>query len=436
MKDATQLEIDFVTWLGDLASSVPQKYGRYLETPDGNCDDGDYCVDCVDAEVAERKASGDPYTEIRGWDEAMEQDSVRHCERCGVMLRCSPTRYCIEQDIENLPRVKEMTPDEAAYLYNWLSGMGDYDRNKLWPQIKPHAKRLMRKANIEVVSDGFVTFRPADAILDRNWYNFDSIWLSVYQYFGQHLVKWMGQENDRYEVLCDTSGIHFTHFEEFSDRKQPHRCLRKLFLHVGAGTTHGRFLASLGFNTLADLERTIRIRDDRFDWPKFDVRGRILKGTPNKSHPRARTVTNCELQLNHDATRWCYSLFYDYTHHDRSSWCVSTSQKKGQSLRAFMESIPSWIDKVLEPEQDSRFRSHHIRSWDQTNAALERVFYFEECEADIHLTDALHHLDYGAVRIDGRISVDKRRMSTIKKWIAADLEKRAEELRTTGRRQQ
>lgn len=158
MTPATQLEVDFVKWLAELSADVPIRYGRWFETEDGDANGGDYCVECVDAEMVAREDPSHEMHEYRfvaGWNDAQETDASPYCDGCGCLLQHSPTEYCIEEEIEFLGELSQLSEDEAARFHNWLSGMGNYQRDKHWPMIKPHAERLMNAAKRAAIRELF-----------------------------------------------------------------------------------------------------------------------------------------------------------------------------------------------------------------------------------------------------------------------------------------
>ena len=420
MTEETQLEIDFVKWLAELSADVPIRYGRWFETEDGDANGGDYCVECIDAEAEARKDPAHPNHDCRfvhGWDEAMETDSTPHCDGCGCLLNHSPTRYAVDEEIAYLAEVKEMDAANAAITHNWLSGMGDYDREEHWSLIKPHAERLMSGAGCVVVPDGFVTFRPRN-IRDHTWYDFDTMRLAIYQYYAKKLVDHFG-ENIPHEFLNDTSSIRNSEFDGFSAEKQPRRHVTEFLDHVGHDTGRGRFLAAIGLKALADMETLITIPDERGARPCYDVRGRIIKGQPNSCHPNARVATHAELALSCDAKFWQYRIYYYFNHWDRSSWCISTTQKKNQRLSEFLDSLPDWTEKSLEPDVNEQWRSHNLRQWDKNRSAINHLFRPESYDDDdITFADLLQ---------DRRITLSKRRLATIKRWIADDKKRYAEQ---------
>lgn len=438
--EATQRELDFVDWLAELSAGVEWKYLRWFEDDGGGVGDDQFCADCAELERRVRKHKGkkaEPYRHLNGWDDAGEEDSQPFCARCGALLHCSPTRYCLEQDIEWLEDATEMDATNAAAIHNWLTGMGDYQREEDWPAIEPHAVRLMLAAGREVIDDGLVRFRPSD-VRGSRWYAFDSIWLSIYEYFAGKLKEWANGRGV-FHFINQTSGIGDHGCAPIGCTKTPHARLRELFEHVGRGTDRQAFLDWLGLKTIGDLDTPIVIPDDRCGWPTFDVRGRRLKRPgPNKSHPEALVVTHADLRLHtwDQRPRWSYNLFYDFNHWDRSSWCVSIEQADGQRLPEFMAAIQLWMEDILEPPaRDDRFRSHRLREWDQIRAALGRVFYFSELEdstaAEVGLTDALAGIEGGSLSA-GRIRLDQVRFVKLAEWVEQDVQRRAAREATRG----
>lgn|GEM_PF-6368985 len=125
------------------AANVVSKYSRWLETHDGFDCQQDYCVDCVEIQRYVERHNKTGFTKIRGWDDRTEVDSVMHCDRCGVRLKCSLTDCGMEQEIEYLLQDDHLTDEDCYTISDFLDGFGCYDDGKYWPLIAPHAERLM-----------------------------------------------------------------------------------------------------------------------------------------------------------------------------------------------------------------------------------------------------------------------------------------------------
>ena len=111
----------------------------------------------------------------------------------------------------------------------------------------------MTQAGVEVVPSGFVTYRPAF----NDWYDFDSIWLGVYEWYANKRLDWKkatGEGDLAY--LVDTSGVHLAELQSIDRRETPKKVIDKLLAHVGKNDGRGKFLASIGLATLARLGDT------------------------------------------------------------------------------------------------------------------------------------------------------------------------------------
>jgi hypothetical protein len=181
---------------------------------------------------------------------------------------------------------------------------------------------------------------------------------------------------------------------------------------VGDDSERGEFLASIGLCTAADLDKPIRLPDDRCTLPTFDVRGRVLEKSPNQFHPDAVVITHAALQLDNDAEFWTYRMFYSDKHWERTSWTVSIGQNCEKTLSEFCDNVRIWMDDVLiEPGSDDKWRSHRLKQWDRVHDALGEVFYFEAGDGELQekLTDALMAVDGGAltqhrIRLKGSVA--------------------------------
>jgi len=140
----SELEIAFKEWLGPKQADVKEEFMRWLENPDGGCLAEDWCVRCVEIQRYREKHKKSRYTRINGWNEHFESDSPRWCSQCGVLLCFSLTEYGVDMEIsEILATAKDLHAEEAFILFELLDGMGNYIREKHWPMMEPHAKRLM-----------------------------------------------------------------------------------------------------------------------------------------------------------------------------------------------------------------------------------------------------------------------------------------------------
>jgi len=143
----TETETRFVEWLAKLSRGVEWKYMRWLLDNDGGLfetnNGGDFCYDCVEIQKFVNRHERNGFTQIDGWNESFPSDSPRWCERCGILLCHSLTEYGISEEIGGLSEPGRMLPGDAAIIHNFLDGIGDYQRDKHWPLIEPHAIRLM-----------------------------------------------------------------------------------------------------------------------------------------------------------------------------------------------------------------------------------------------------------------------------------------------------
>lgn len=413
----TQLEIDFVAWLRELSKDVEVRYGRYFETNGGDCDDNDYCTECVQIERWRRKHAKSKFIKICGWDEAPTQDGCRHCDRCGCMLEFSPTEYCTEQYIEHIPECEELDDEFAWELWNWMSGMGSFDRDEHWPQIKPHAERLMRAAGRDIIQDGWIRYIPAE----NHWSPSDTIWFTIYQWFAWKLVLWIDQTGKGERgFLVDTSGRNVQRFEVMTKPEDAHRCVQQLLRHVGQDSERGHFLAELSLWSRRDLENEILIPDGRCSLPSFDVRGRVLAKPPSECLPDAVVVTHAELQLSNNAEEWSYRLYYSDRHWERTSWCVTFWQNDVPTLPGFCDAVKFWMDDLLvEVGPEYRFSMDRYREWDKVRSALKELLFFP-CDGTDRLermTDAFMESQGGSLT-QHRVNVTPEIEETITGWLA------------------
>lgn len=370
----SQIEIDFVAWLRELSKDVVVRYGRRFETNDGQCEDSDFCTECVQIERWKRKNKKSKVIKISGWDESFESDSSSICQRCRCMIEFTPTRDLIAEDIAYLAEDEEIHPQSAWEYQNWMSHMDDYDHDKLWPQIKPHAERLMRAAGLEIVPDGLIRYVPAQ----NDWSSYDTAWLSIYQYFASMLVTWMKlTEKGERGFLVDTSGRNIHSFRTITCPQDAKTCVQKLLSHVGKDSPRGEFLAWMGIESQADMLNPRLIEDGRCELPTFDVRGRKFKVSPNQFHPDAVVITHAELTLSNNAEEWVYRLYYSYNHWEKTSWSTSIHQNTVTSMPAFCDGVRQWLDEILVPAgRDDQWRKSRLEEWDRVREAVKRLFSF------------------------------------------------------------
>jgi len=370
----SQIEIDFVAWLRELSKNVVVRYGRYFETNDGRCEDSDFCTECVQIERWKRKHEGSKFIKISGWDESFESDSLSICHRCGCMIEFTPTNDRVAEDIQYLAEVEEIHPESAWEFHNWMSCLDDYGREELWPQIKPHAERLMQAAGLEIVPDGLIRYVPAQ----NDWSTYNTAWLSIYQDMADLLDVWMrvtgkGERG----FLVDTSARNIHHFQTITCPQDAKTCVQKLLSHVGKDSPRGEFLARIGLTSEADLLNSILIKDGRCNLPTFDVRGRRLKVSPNQFHPDAVVITHAELTLSNNAEEWVYSLYYSDKHWEKTSWSISIDQNTVTSMPAFCDGVRQWLDEILVPAgRDDQWRKSRLEEWDRVREAVSRLFSF------------------------------------------------------------
>ncbi len=140
-------ESDFLAWIAERGTGVRWAYGRWLEDPQGNMDEGSYCPDCAVIQRYVERHNKTRYTRISGWDESQSQDSPTWCERCGVLLHHSPTEYMIEEEWSFwVDPHRELDATDFAILHNLMTcgGLYEMQRDKWWPVLEPHAKRMMQ----------------------------------------------------------------------------------------------------------------------------------------------------------------------------------------------------------------------------------------------------------------------------------------------------
>lgn len=410
----TQLEIDFIAWLRELSADVTARYSRHFENEDGQSESEDYCVECVDAVQEERLASGNEFSIIDGWDDAHEQDSAPHCEKCGCLLEFSPTQYCIDNEIEWLEQALDISADDAEIF---LRVMQNFHRETEWPMIAPHAERLMRAAGREIVPDGFITYTP-DATC---WfYENDTAWLSIYWHFAKLLVKWMKETREgEHGFLVDTTGINVHSFQSLTSPSQAKKCVENLMDHAGENSKRGKFLASIGIASREDLLKPVRVIDTRCTLPTFDVRGRVFRKSPNRFHPQAVIVTHSEMFLDSYASRWVYRLFYSYTHYERTTWCVDIVQQKNHCMQQFCDMVKHRMSKLLvEVGFNDQFRAERLKQWDLIRASLDRLFRFHHSSDAILdiMTDAFAGIGR-EVSMHSKLKVTPAMQRTLMKWI-------------------
>lgn len=148
-----ETETRFVEWLETASRGVEWKFMRWLTNRDGEVfetnNGGDFCEDCVIIQRYVNRHKSNGFTDIDGWDEHFPSDSPRWCERCDALLCHSLSEYGVGQEIAVLEDLDSVSPSHAAILYELLSGIGDYQREKHWPLIEPHAIRLMNQPATE-----------------------------------------------------------------------------------------------------------------------------------------------------------------------------------------------------------------------------------------------------------------------------------------------
>jgi len=420
----TQLEKDFIHWLRERAKGVERRFGRSFESEDGDMDDDEYCVECIGEVQKERKASKNPCCIIYGWDEAPETDSEPRCEKCGCGLMFSPTSHFIKGNIEWLEETNELDAGGAELLHVWLDGMGDYSRDEMWPMIAAHAKRIMKRAGMTCVPNGWITFTPSD---QHDWCRSYSVWLSIYQHFARLLSKWIDTTGKGEQGwLCDTSGINVRSFQVIDSKEKAEKCVRKLLSSAGEDNDRGDFLRSINLWSGQEMDKPIRIKDQRCDWPEFGVRGRQLKVSPNEFHTDAVILTHSSMQLSACGKFWRYEMGYSDNHYEPTSWCVSISQrdqKEWMSLPVFMDAIVSWKEDILKPEEETRKYRGYYGDWDAVHDSLRRLFYFPMGEhyLGVELTDQFMNIK-GYASTKHRVEMNRRKLSILESWIKQALE--------------
>lgn len=146
---ATESEKLFVAWLERKSAGIEWCSLCWLETADGDCDDPEYCPECVEIQRRVEKHNKTGFTRICYGSDSEETDSPKRCERCGCLLYHSPTEYYLEEEIGVMEKPGPVCPSDAAIWHNMLTMNGCYgpcNRAEWWPKIEPHAKRMMAEA--------------------------------------------------------------------------------------------------------------------------------------------------------------------------------------------------------------------------------------------------------------------------------------------------
>ena len=146
---STNTERRFLDWLAARAAGVEWKYGRWLETHRGGFSEFSYCEECAEIQrhVERHKKTG--FSNISGWDDWPASDSPMRCDRCGALLYHSATECMLKAEVQEGLAGDKMLPEDAAILHHAMTCGGEYegDREKWWPLIEPHARRLMEAVN-------------------------------------------------------------------------------------------------------------------------------------------------------------------------------------------------------------------------------------------------------------------------------------------------
>lgn len=120
----------------DASKGIRWEYERCLRDDDGNYDESDFCPECAD-KIIGTKSWKDRFgqthktfnaTMIDGWDESHESDTVKWCERCGVLLHHSLTQYGVERELLLEGGAEPCCPvrgQDASILQNLAGGIGD-----------------------------------------------------------------------------------------------------------------------------------------------------------------------------------------------------------------------------------------------------------------------------------------------------------------------
>lgn len=135
-----------------LSKTVPSSYARWLENEKGDELYELYCVDCaVNESYRQRhlkrrtKGRDGGFTRVSGWNESVEAISQCFCGTCGMLLECSLLENGIKEEIEFLAECDDLEPGVAWTVARFLGGFGCFNEAEHWPQIEPHAARLMRR---------------------------------------------------------------------------------------------------------------------------------------------------------------------------------------------------------------------------------------------------------------------------------------------------
>lgn len=140
------------TWLvealGAIADTSTWKYERWLyDAARGEDHEGMYCVDCVVIQRYVERHNKTGCTSIDGWNEWVESDGYRFCDRCGCVLWHSLTGYGVENEMEYLATEGDPLGSvvDVTLTHHMLTCGGEYEFNRKnwWPVLEPLCDKLI-----------------------------------------------------------------------------------------------------------------------------------------------------------------------------------------------------------------------------------------------------------------------------------------------------
>lgn len=135
---------EFQDWLRCRSAGVDLAPSYYLDCP-RHLDSGDtgdsYCFECAEKARWLNRHKKEPWTDIR-YEDYRPSDSAVFCERCGIPLDHSPTKYYIETEAEHYEATDgPISATDAALLLNMIEA-GDWV-DVHWPEWEPIAAKII-----------------------------------------------------------------------------------------------------------------------------------------------------------------------------------------------------------------------------------------------------------------------------------------------------